>query len=344
MVLKSRSLTLLSEMVNNQRGVFFASLLEREERKTKEGKPYFRALFSDASRQVNAVLWEDSPLFAECRDMWKIGALYKLDASYSITKYGPQIQIFRIREAQEKDFEEGIPPRFGLPSAATNPDILYDKIVSLAKEKITKGAPLQRLVLRIYKEHREQLLSVSSSRTGHHAYPGGLLEHTLSVAQIAVSLAEHFSRAYPQTAPTLSTDLVAVGAILHEIGKIEEMDPASRIPVHTVAGDLIGYPILGRDIVRRYAPDAELSTDELLRLEHILLTHPRFNDWGAVRPPASLEALIVHQADYADSIFADAARVLGADSGTAPFTSSAGPFGIPWLNPPREASEPPRTE
>ena len=344
MVLKNRSLTLLSEMVNNQRGVFFASLLEREERKTKDGKPYFRALFRDANRQVNAVLWEDSPLFAECRDAWKIGALYKIDAAYNITKYGPQLQIFRIREAKEKDFEEGIPSRFGLPTAAAHPDLLYDKIVSLARETIAKGAPLQRLVLRIYKEYREQLLSIPSSRGNHHAYPGGVLEHTLSVAQIAVSLAEHFSQTYPQAASALSLDMVAAGAILHEIGKVEEMDPASRIPVHTVAGDLIGYPILGRDIVRRYAPDAELSEDELLRLEHILLTHPRFNDWGAVRPPASLEALIVHQADYADSIFASAVGVLGADAGTAPFTTSAGPFGTPWLNPPGRTSEPPRPE
>lgn len=344
MVLKNRSLTLLSEMVNNQRGVFFASLLEREERKTKDGKPYFRALFRDANRQVNAVLWEDSPLFAECRDAWKIGALYKIDAAYNITKYGPQLQIFRIREAKEKDFEEGIPSRFGLPTAAAHPDLLYDKIVSLARETIAKGAPLQRLVLRIYKEYREQLLSIPSSRGNHHAYPGGFLEHTLSVAQIAVSLAEHFSQAYPQAASSLSLDMVAAGAILHEIGKVEEMDPASRIPVHTVAGDLIGYPILGRDIVRRYAPDAELSGDELLRLEHILLTHPRFNDWGAVRPPASLEALIVHQADYADSIFASAVGVLGADAGTAPFTTSAGPFGTPWLNPPGRTSEPTRPE
>ena len=334
MVFKNRSLTLLSEMVNNQRGVFFASLLEREERKTKDGKPYFRVLFRDANRQVNSVLWEDSPLFAECRDEWKIGVLYKIDAVYSITKYGPQLQIFRIREAREKDFEDGIPQRFGLPSASANPDVMYDKILSIAKESIAKGAPLQRLVLRIYKEYRGPLLTLSSSRSNHHAYPGGFLEHTLSVAQIALSLAGHYVQAYPQSASSFSRDLVAAGAILHEIGKVEEMDSASRIPVHTLAGDLIGYPILGRDIVRRYASEAELSADELLRLEHILLTHPRFSDWGAVKPPVSLEALIVHQADYADSIFSAAAQLLAGDSGSSPFTMSPGPFGVPWLNPP----------
>ena len=344
MVLRNRSLTLLSEMVNNQRGVFFASLLEREERKTKDGKPYFRALFRDANRQVNAILWEDSPFIAECRDTWTIGALYKIDAAYSVTKYGPQLQIFRIREAQEKDFEEGIPQRFGLPSAAVRPDLLYDKILSIAKESLTKGASFQRLVLRIYKEHREQILTVSSSRSNHHAYPGGFLEHTLSVTQIALSLAGHYAQAYPQSASSFSRDLVAAGAMLHEIGKIEEMDPDSRIPVHTLAGDLIGYPILGRDIIRRYASDAGLSADELLRLEHILLTHPRFNDWGAVRPPVSLESLIVHQADYADSIFAAAAQLLVGDSGAAPFTALPGPFGVPWLNPPGQRPEPPLSE
>ena len=74
------------------------------------------------------------------------------------------------------------------------------------------------------------------------------------------------------------------------------------------------------------------------------MTHPRFNDWGAVRPPVSLESLIVHQADYADSIFAAAAQLLVGDSGAAPFTALPGPFGVPWLNPPGQRPEPPLSE
>ena len=339
MVLQNRSVTNLSEMVNDQRGVFYAYLFEREERKTKEGKPYFRVAFKDASRTVGAVLWEDSPFFADCGQAWQIGTLYKIDASYSITKYGPQIQIFRIRAAQEADFREGIPKRFGVHTPSAEPEALYNQILDLAKTEITQGSPLQLLVLRIFKEHRDSLMAAASSRGRHHAYPGGLLEHTLSVARTALFLADHFTESYPQSKGAFSRDLTAAGAILHEIGKIEEMDTASRIPVHTTAGDLIGYPLLGRDIVRRYAPDVKLPSDQQTRLEHILVAHPRFADWGAVRPPASLEALLVHQADYADSVFAAALQVLKADTGDAPFTAAAGPFGIPWLKPAAPAAD-----
>ena len=333
MVLKNRSVTNLSEMVNNQRGVFYAHLFEREERKTKEGKPYFRVVFKDANRTVNAVLWEDSPHFADCRDTWQIGTLYKLDAAYSITKYGPQIQIFRIRAAQEEDFKDSLPEHFAIPLASANPEVLYDQAVELAKKEMTKGSPLQLLVLRIFKECRNAVLAAASSRSRHHAYPGGFLEHTLSVTRTALFLADHFTESYPGAKEALSRDLVAAGALLHEIGKIEEMDTSSRIPRHTAEGDLMGYPVLGRDVVRRFASNGELSPDQQMRLEHILVTHPRFADWGAVKPPASLEALIVHQADYADSLFDAALQTLKADTGEAPFTAAAGPFGSPWLKP-----------
>ncbi|MGI5832477.1 MAG: HD domain-containing protein [Thermoguttaceae bacterium] len=333
MVLRNRSITLLSEMVNAQRGVFYAHLLEREARKTKDGKPFYRVVFTDGNRQVHSVFWDDSPLFEECRSVWKIGVLYKIDATYRITKYGPQIQIFQIRETKEKDFEDGFPERFGIPSALVRPEILYDEIRALAKSALAKGSPLQLLVLRIFKEYREQLLNVASSRSNHHAYPGGFLEHTLSVAKTAVFLAEHFATSYPASKNLFSRDLVTAGAILHEIGKVEEMDPSSRIPLHTPSGDLLGYPVLGRDIVRKFASEVGLDTDLRLRLEHILVAHPRFSDWGAVKPPASIEALIVHQADYADSLFATVVHLLKSDTSRTAFTAAAGPFGAPWFKP-----------
>lgn len=331
MGLKSQSIILLSEMINNQEGVFFALLSGKTEGKTKEGKPFYRVTFGDSKREVQSAIWADSPLFQECRDQWRIGQFYKISAVYKLTDYGPQIVVHRIREAGEKDFADGFSKNLCRPSSETDPALLYDEILSLAKSRIAKTSPLLALIGRIFKEFRERILELPSTREHHHAYSGGFLEHTLSTAKIASFMADHYASFYSAAGERLSRELVTAGAILHEIGKVDEMEGGALSPRHSLAGALIGYPVLGRDIIRRFAPDVGLDSQTQLRLEHIILTHPRFSDWGTVGKPVSLEAIIVHEADYSDSVFAGSNRIIITDAGDGPLTASKGPLGGPLL-------------
>lgn len=316
----------LTDLVNNQEGVIFAALVSKEESKTRDGKPYYRLTFQDARRRAQAMIWYDSPLYDQCGGEWQAGDFFKLRVLYKETDYGPKLEIRQIRKAVESDEQEGFSPNLCRPMTAVDPSIYLDELLSLAKERVGKG-PLLTLIQRIFKENRARLLQVPSSRSHHHTVFGGMLEHTVSVTRIAIALVDRFRASYPGSEKLFSARLVIAGAILHEIGKIEQMRADTLSATHTLAGDLIGYPVLGRDIIRRHAKESGLTPELQTRLEHILLAHPVGPEWGAAVGAMSLEATIVQLADYSDSVFASSLRVLQADRASGDFTIARGPLG-----------------
>jgi 3'-5' exoribonuclease len=141
----------------------------------------------------------------------------------------------------------------------------------------------------------------------HHAYVGGLLEHTVSVANACVALAG----AYPQA----DADLLLAAALLHDVGKVEEMAADTSIG-WTDAGHLIGHVVLGERMVQAAIRDAArpLSEQQALCLTHAMLAHHGEREWGAPRSPCTLEALLLHHADHTD---AQAAAFVEAVAGAA---------------------------
>ena len=327
---KSSAIVLLAEMINNQEGIVFALLSGKTAGVTKDGKPFFRVSFRDDRREATAFVWSDSALYPTCAEIWRVGGFYKISAVYKETDYGPQLIVRRSREAVESDAADGFSPSRCRPTSAIEPSVLMDELLSLAKTRLGKG-PLLILIQKIFRDCRDLLLEAASSRDHHHAFYGGMLEHALSVTKITAALCDHFQASYPNPKDSFSPQLAVAGAILHEVGKIFEMESGAISPKHSLSGELIGYPVLGRDLIIRFASAAGVDDATRLRLEHIVLTHPRFADWGAVGTPRSLEALIVHSADYADSLFASANKILSSDHSEEPFTLSKGPLGASLL-------------
>ena len=313
-------IALLCELSAGQEADFFALLSGKEEMATREGKPYWRVSFRDARRQVSFPIWDNSPWGAECRDRWTPGAFYKLRATYRETTYGPQLDIRKIREVVEADQAEGFDPAMCLPQSRFEPRAMYEELVALARQKIADG-PLRRLVESILSDHQEELLCLPAARRNHHACAGGWLEHTLSVSQTAAFLGEKYARLYPDLQPPLDQGMIAAGAILHDIGKLRELDRQPEMAAYTPEGELVGHILLGRDIVREAAASIPLDADVLLRLEHIILSHQRLAEWGSPKPPMTPEALLVHYADDVDAKFDIMSGILRDDSTPGVVTS-----------------------
>jgi len=184
---------------------------------------------------------------------------------------------------------------------------------------------LQQLVVSILTGHREELLPMTATRQNHHAYAGGLLEHTLSVTRSCVYLAEKYADYYPDMTPPLDRGMVVAGAILHDIGKLRELNQGPEGASYTAEGSMIGHLLMGRDMVREAAAalPAESSVDPetLLRLEHLIIAHQRLPEWGSPKPPMTPEALIVHYADDLDAKFHMMIAILDQDTNPGPMTS-----------------------
>ena len=127
----------------------------------------------------------------------------------------------------------------------------------------------------------------------HHAYIGGLLQHSVDVAGIAIALAEQIGN--------VDKDLVVAGALLHDIGKLREISSQIGFP-YTNEGRLLGHIAMSIIIVQEAAAKLKLPSARLEQLQHILLSHHGDNEKGSPVECATKEAFIVHYADEIDAI------------------------------------------
>jgi 3'-5' exoribonuclease len=143
----------------------------------------------------------------------------------------------------------------------------------------------------------------------------------LSMTRTCRYLADKYAEKYPDMQPPLDTGMVVAGAILHDIGKLQELDQQSADTIYTASGSLLGHLLLGRDMVREAAPAAGVDAETLLRLEHLIIAHQRLPEWGSPKPPMTPEALIIHYADDLDAKFDMMYSILRDDKTGGPLTS-----------------------
>lgn len=290
----------LCELTDGQEADFFALLTEKQELKTRDGKPYHRVTFRDAKREVGFPIWCDSPLAESCRNEWTPGSFFKMRAVYRQTTYGPQLDIKKIRAVEDGDAKDGFDPLMCQPSSRFDAVEMFAELMNIIESRIKNDA-LRTLVADIMEQYREQLLTMPAAKRNHHAFASGYLEHVLNVTRTCCYLAEKYRELYNDLDPPLCSDVVIAGAVLHDIGKLRELEVGPNGADYTVAGHLIGHILQGRDIVRETAAGRKIDAELLLRLEHVIVAHQRLPEWGSPKPPMTPEALIVHHADDLDA-------------------------------------------
>ncbi|QEF96714.1 3'-5' exoribonuclease YhaM [Stieleria maiorica] len=134
--------------------------------------------------------------------------------------------------------------------------------------------------------------------SNHHAYPGGLLRHTVDLMEICQFLGPRY--------PGVDTELLMFGAFLHDLGKIEEISASGELS-YTDRGQLVGHVVIGvqmlGDAITRYEGDSgeAFPNDLRLQLEHLIVSHHGQLEFGSPRLPATLEAIALHHIDNLDA-------------------------------------------
>jgi 3'-5' exoribonuclease len=291
----------LSDLVHDQEAVCFAALVKKTRGTTKANHPYWKCMFRDKRGTREAALWHDHPLFQDA-ETWTDGAPYRLHVRGQFhIKYGMQLEILGIRPAAEDDAGDGFDFFDLVPNSQFPPDELKKKLRALIDRYVEHPA-LKTLVENILNEHEALFSRMPAAQNFHHSYTSGLLEHVWSMTRIAGFLADHYSRYYDQLNPQLDRGVVVASAILHDIGKLRELEYHPVEAKYTTEGCLIGHVLLGRDMVREAARKIDgFPAELLLNLEHAILAHHGKREFGAPVVPQTVEALLVSYIDDLDA-------------------------------------------
>jgi 3'-5' exoribonuclease len=266
-------------------------------RQRRGGGPYLAAVLGDRTGEVAALAWQNVD---RLRTVFEPGTVVAVKGQ--VQRYNQQLQVV-IRSADavaENLVEEDAFVR----SSSLDPGVLWQQLTELIEA--IGDADLRQLMFRIFSTPEvERLMKVApAARSMHHAFRSGLLEHTVSVTTVARILARHYR---------LSEDLVIAGALLHDLGKIWELEIGPSIE-YTDDGRLLGHLTMETLFVERMMGEIDRFPPEIRRhLLHILLAHHGEYEYGSPRRPKTPEALLVHMADNLDSKMAGMLEALATD-------------------------------
>ena len=248
------------------------------------GAPYLQLKLRDCSGLVNAILWSAPPTILET-----LGTT-KLVKVRGIVDAGPRFRgDFKLSQIQAHPEPEDLTPF--LTPLPQNHAAHKGRFVDLIRS--VKDPHLKALLKSVFDGSGDlwpRFEVAPAAKTMHHAHRGGLLEHCGEVALLCDRIAS--------VLPHLDRDLLVSCALLHDIGKLEEMDTDLAAGEYTPAGQLVGHIVLGTCLVAGAAEQIPGFPAQLKHeIMHLILSHHGEPEWGAARRPMCAEALILSQCD-----------------------------------------------
>lgn len=179
------------------------------------------------------------------------------------------------------------------------PEVLMGQLRAHIEQGV-RSAVLRRLLLAVldHPEVASKFPTAQAATHNHHAYRSGLVEHTLSMMRLGSVMAAHYERYYPGL---LNEDLLIAGTLLHDLGKIWELEGELATRYSTV-GNLVGHIPMGAAFIANVAAaQGDVPETLLWELQHLVLSHHGEYEYGAPKLPATPEAQLLHYIDNVDA-------------------------------------------
>lgn len=247
------------------------------------GKPFLTLFFVDESGEIDAKLWDASK---EDETTFVAGKVVKLSGDIIEYRGTLQLRLKSIRLAQVTD---GVRVSDFLERSPINKETLQEELTAAIFEM--ENPNIQRIVRAFIKKYQEDFFNYPAASKNHHAFVSGLAYHVVSMLKIAKSLCEIY--------PELNKDLLYAGIILHDIGKIHELSGVVST-TYTTEGTLIGHISIMHTEIKEVADELKIDGEEVMLLQHIILSHHGKGEWGSPKPPLVREAEIIHIIDLID--------------------------------------------
>ncbi len=260
---------------------------EMSQGETKAGKPYLSLVLMDATGEISGRVWENAEqLMGEC----PAGAIVAVFAQAQAYKGILQLRIDTLSRITESEVDLAL----FVPSTQGNVTLMAKELVKLAGS--VENPFLKELLLSLFGERRlmQSFKKAPAAKVMHHAYVGGLLEHTLGVARLADSITTLY--------PSLDRSLLLAGALLHDIGKLEEFSFDSFPFEYSDRGRLVGHMVLGIEMIQEKITGISGFPEDLAdRLKHLILSHHGRHEFGSPSLPMMQEAFALNFLDDLDA-------------------------------------------
>jgi 3'-5' exoribonuclease len=264
----------------------FFLVKHKEVKQKKTGEPYMMMTVGDKTGSVTAIMWNN---FQDHHHTFERDDFVKIKAEVALYNNRVQLVLHKIRRAEEDEI--ALDDYF--PSSKQDPDVMYKRLKQIIKK--LSNPHLKKLLNGIFSDPKveEQFKKAPAAKALHHVYLGGLLEHTLSVVDLCILVADYYKN--------IHKELLVAGALLHDIGKIYELT-YDRSFDYSDEGRLYGHIIIEFRLVQDAIAKIKGFPQELERqLLHMLLSHHGTYEYGSPRRPKTPEALLLHYIDDMDA-------------------------------------------
>lgn len=261
-------------------------LLIKEAKKgvTTVGKPFMSLVLQDRSGDIEAKLWDTNE---EHENLYRAQIIVKVGGEIHDYRGKNQLRIKQIRPVRG---DEGVQISDLLPTSAIPKEELYEQLTQFFFQ--IQNPNISRITRHIMKKHYEDLIIFPAATKNHHDYASGLIDHVVSMLKLSSAICDLY--------PTLNRDLLYAGVILHDIGKVIELSgPVGT--AYTVEGNLLGHISIMVNEIGLAATELKIDGEEVMLLQHLVLSHHGKEEWGSPKKPMIQEAEILHYIDNIDA-------------------------------------------
>jgi len=252
----------------------------------RDGNNFLNVTLSDKTGTLKGVVWDNVDQIA--------AGITSGDFAHvngSVSDYRGTLQV--VIKKMEPFSPDRIDPSDFLPKTSRDIEGMFERLVKRT-DSITTDY-LKALIDAFFKDKDfvKKFKTAPAAKKMHHAYIGGLLEHTLSMVSLADKIAGHYSG--------INRDLLLSGAILHDIGKIDEFEYQFKID-YSDKGRLLNHIVIGIKMVDEKLSGIEhFPEDQMLLLKHLIVSHHGTREFGSPEPPKTIEAVLLNYIDEIDS-------------------------------------------
>jgi 3'-5' exoribonuclease len=261
-------------------------LAEKTMAQKKDGNNYLNLVLSDRTGSIKGVVWDN---VGKISSQAETGAVVAVKGH--VGEYRNNLQVV-VKEMTVVSSDETDPSDFML-STERDVDQMFERIVALSES--LDAWYLKALFNAFWEDESftSQFKRAPAAKKMHHAYIGGLLEHTLSMAVLADKIAEHYNG--------IDRDLLVSGAILHDIGKTREFDYDIGID-YSDEGRMVNHIVIGLQMIEeKMGTIASFPGEPALLLKHMVVSHHGSKELGSPEPPKTIEAVMLNCIDEMDS-------------------------------------------